>query len=114
MLAWSEVALFTVVVVLGLNQLVMRVPALYRRGWVFYALLLVELGVGGAILGLGLPGFEDMRPVSLAVGLMFFVHAAQNLGVRRRLLEEALRESDAEDRAAREAEIAAKLADEPR
>lgn len=103
-------ALFGVVGLFLLNQVVMRVPALRRRLFVFYPLLWLDVGVGTAVILYGLPGFGDAPAVRWVLGLLLFVHAVQNLALRRRWEAEAARASEARD-AARHAAIAAKLRD---
>lgn len=104
----NTAVLIGVVSVLALNQVVMRVGDLYRINPVFYGLWLLDLGVGSLILWFGLPGFEHLLPVSWVVGLMFFVHAAQNLSVRSRRLAADLRERE-EARLERYAGLAERL-----
>lgn len=102
----STATLFAVVAVLAVNQAVMRVEALSRHPLVFWATWLLDLGMGTAILALGLPGFEDVPPVSWVVGLLFFVHAAQNVAVRQR----RLREAAIDEATRRRREVAAEIA----
>lgn len=98
--------LFAVVALLALNQVVMRVPALQRRGGVFFTLIGAEILVGAAILVLGLPGLERVPAARWVVGLLFLAHAAQNLNVRTRMLREAGRARSE----ARQARVEAALA----
>lgn len=103
-------ALFAIVALLGINQVVLRVPALLRSRAVFFGLLVLEIAMGSAILVLGLPGFEGVPGVTWAVGLLFFLHVAQNLGYRGRRLR-ALAEADAGARRERAAAIAQRVVD---
>ncbi len=109
--------LLGVVGVLALNQLVMRVGTLYRVDAVFYGLIVLDWLVGGSILWFGLPGFDAFPAVPVVLGLLFFLHSAQNLNLRRRRwdaarsrhehaqsdrLAEAAARLDAQERAERE------------
>jgi len=108
---YETTVLLSLVGVLALNQGVMRIGSLYRIQAVFYGLILVDLGVGSGVLWFGLPGFEAFPPVSWVVGLLFFVHSAQNLGIRQRRLDEARQANEAE-RAAAFADLAQRLDDQ--
>lgn len=100
----STAALLGVFAVLGVNQLVMRVGALYAHPAVFYALQAVDVLVGSAILWFGLPGLEQWRVVSWMIGLLFFFHAVQNNNLRATWLRERVRADRArKERAIREA-----------
>lgn len=104
----STSGLLLVVAALATNQLVMRLPALYRHDTVFWALEGFICTFGGYLLWRGVPGLDGFPIVSWVVGLMFFLHAAQNIRVRqsrRRKLAQAL----AEERRARAAAIQASL-----
>lgn len=102
--------LLSLVGVLALNQGVMRIGSLYRIGPLFFGLVLLDLVVGTAVLWFGLPGFEAFPPVSWVVGLLFFVHAAQDLGIRQRRLDEDRAKVEAE-RAGAYAALARRLDD---
>lgn len=108
----STAVLFGVVGLLALNQVVARVPSLLRRDAVFFSLLVVLLAAGTLILSQGLPGFEDMPAVSFVVGLMFFLHVAQDLALRNRLLARA-RASAQDAQEARAAALGAQVVDHP-
>lgn len=99
----ATVSLLAVVAVLGVNQLVLRVPALWGRDALFYGWCLVLLGAGTWVMGMGLPGWSGMPVVSLVLGLFLFAHVAQATRLRTRWV----REEVAAARAAREAEALA-------
>lgn len=101
----ADVALFAVILALAGNQAVMRVDAAVRSGPVFWSLVLLDLVVGSALILFGLPGFDHVPAVSYVVGLLFFVHAAQNQVVRRRMLADEVDEA----RAARVAALRAQV-----
>lgn len=86
---------FAVVALLGVNQLVMRVERLWRSLPVFVALWASLVGLGTWVLAVGLPGFDEVPAVRWVVGLVLFVHAAQDLSMRsRRLAADAEGEED--------------------
>lgn len=97
----STLSLFAVVVVLGVNQVVLRVPSMWRHDVVFYGWCVVLLAVGTYVMGVGLPGWEAMPVVDLVLGLFLFAHVAQATRLRSRWV----REARAEAQAAREAAI---------
>lgn len=101
------VVLFALMGLLALNQVVMRVPALFTRAWVFFGLVSVDILAGTAVIVWGLPGFAHLPAVSWVMGLMFFLHAAQDLAIRQKRL--ALQaEEVAEERKRKVAEIVGK------
>lgn len=105
---FDTTVLLSLVGVLALNQGVMRIGSLYRVDAVFYALVLLDWIVGTAVLWFGLPGFERFPPVSWVLGLLFFVHTAQNLAIRQRRLDADRRRADSE-RAEAMSALAARL-----
>ena len=70
--------LFGVVALLGMNQLLVRVLRMRTLSVSFWFLQLVNIVVGSGILWKGLPGFEDIPVISWAVGLLVFLHVAEN------------------------------------
>ena len=98
----STAVLFGLVVLLGLNQLVARVPAFTLRPWLFWPVVFMDVIVGTYVIGWGLPGFDHVPPVSWVVGLLFFMHVGQDLSLRVRHQRDAALES----RAARQEQVA--------
>jgi uncharacterized membrane protein len=98
------------VVLLGLNQLVARVPAFTLRPWLFWPVIFLDLVVGSYVLAVGLPGFEHIPPVSWVVGLLFFLHIGQDLKLRVAHQQEAHREARA-TRLERAAELREQIVD---
>lgn len=78
----STTVLLALVAMLGLNQALMRIPALERRSLVFWPLQFLDLAVGIGVLVLGLPGYGHAPAISWVVGLLFIMHVAQNLKIR--------------------------------
>lgn len=82
--------LFAVVILLGLNQAMMRVDALWRRSAVFFGTTILMILAGTWVLAVGMPGFEHLPAVRWVLGLLLFMHVAQDLSVRgKRLAAEA-------------------------
>lgn len=88
----STAALLVVVAVIAANQVVARVAWVARRGWLFWPVQVIDLGVAGAVLWFGLPGFDHVRAVSVVVGLMLVMHVAQNLRARSAIARDDARE----------------------
>ncbi len=88
-------ALFAVVVALGLNFLLMRIA--FQRGmvWLMLVLQVLQVTIGFGVIIYGLPGFEHAPAVKWVVGLVFILHAADNIRLRTRM---ARRSSDARRR----------------
>ncbi len=101
----SLLALLGVFAVMGANQLVMRVGALYARPAVFYPLQAVNVIVGSLVVWFGLPGLEQYVVVGWMVGMLFFLHVVQNNTLRTTWLRAAARS----DRTERERAIKAAL-----
>jgi uncharacterized membrane protein YhaH (DUF805 family) len=70
--------LFGVVALLGVNQLMVRVLRMRTLRGSFWLLQFVNIVVGSALLWKGLPGFEEIPVISWAVGLLVFLHVAEN------------------------------------
>ncbi|MBW1877268.1 MAG: hypothetical protein JRI25_13005 [Deltaproteobacteria bacterium] len=102
----SVIAIFAVIGVMAVNQLVMRVGGLYARAALFYGLQLVNLVLGTGLILWGLPGFEQWPVVSWIIALLFFFRTVQNNNLRARWLREEL----LKEREQREKEIRAALA----
>lgn len=94
-------ALFAVVIVLGLNQAVMRTPTLREHPVPFWILQILDILAGTAVLSFGLPGFDGVPAVSWVLGLLFFLHSSQNLRMRQEELRFERQAAIAEERATR-------------
>jgi hypothetical protein len=98
------IAILAVVGAMAVNQLVMRVGALYARAALFYSLQLVNVILGTGLILWGLPGFEQWPVVSWIIALLFFFRTVQNNNMRARWLrEEQLKERDRREREIRAA-----------
>lgn len=92
--------LFGLVVLFGANQLLMRVDAMKRNDLAFWSLNAINAGAGAAVLWRGLPGYGHLPAIGWLVGLMLWLHVAQNVQLRGRWLREQ-RGGLADDRRAR-------------
>ena len=93
--------LFGVVALLGVNQLVVRVLRIRTLRTSFWLLQCLNILVGSALIWKGLPDFEDIPVVSWALGLLMFLHVAEN--TRTKASADLIREK--QTRAVRSQEI---------
>ena len=107
----STTVLFAVVILIALNQALMRLPIMRSQRWFFWLTQFVNLGVAAAVIVLGLPGFEHVPPVRVVIGLLLVMHLAQNLRLRMRWDREA-REAEEEQRRERAAALRGALESE--
>jgi hypothetical protein len=89
----SQVALVLVVLVL-LNQLMMRFTSLWKHGWLFWPLQAINIAVSVAILVKGLPLIED-KTATWVVGGLFLLRTVFNVTQRNDLFS-AEREQERE------------------
>ena len=78
----STAILFSLVAVIGANQVIVRSRYARELPRVFWTLTIVDLLLGIGVLVIGLPGFEATPTVNWVVGLLFVMHVAQNLMLR--------------------------------
>lgn len=104
----ATTSLFLVVSAFSTNQIIMRMGELYRQPVLFWALEALNLAFGGYVLAFGLPGYRHVPAVGVVLGLMFLLHAAQNLRIR--VQRQGEEQADAR-RLAREEDIRSKLVD---
>ncbi len=76
---FSTAVLFSLVALIGANQVVVRIPAVRRIERLFWGLVFADLVAGVGVLVFGLPGYEAFPAVSWVVGLLFVMHIALNL-----------------------------------
>ena len=96
----STWVLFGLVVLIGANHLLVRIPRVRRDPRLFWAINVADIAVGLAVLAFGLPGYASTPVIGWVVGLLLVMHVAQNLQLRSSW-EQAER---AEAQAARERE----------
>ncbi|MCB9665169.1 MAG: hypothetical protein H6732_13750 [Alphaproteobacteria bacterium] len=85
-MTFADGVLFAVVILIAANHLVLRVERLVRSDLAFWSVCTLDVLAGTAVLGVGLPGLEAVRPASWVLGLLLFLHVAQNVSVRGRIL----------------------------
>lgn len=87
-LDYQTSVIFGVIVVIALNQLVIRIGALRSRPAIFWSLQCINLFVVVFVLVRGLPGLERWPAASWALGLMFALRVIQNNGLRSQYLRQ--------------------------
>lgn len=105
-------ALFAIVAVLGINQTVMRIPALMRMAWLFWAVITLDVVLASVILWYGVPGLGTFPAVKYVIGPLFLLHVAQNISARLGMEEESRRARIARERAEWEADRDRRRAEE--
>jgi hypothetical protein len=73
----SQVA-FGLVVLIFVNQVVMRFTNLWRRSWLFWTLQAINAAVGVSIMVFGLPLIQE-RTATLVVGGLFMLRIVFNI-----------------------------------
>lgn len=84
---------------LAFNNAVVRLPMLKDRELLFWAVQFLDIGVGSALLWWGIPGFEGTPAVSWMMGLLLFLHVAQNMRWRARRRAGRGQSTETEERA---------------
>ena len=102
-------SLFSIVLLLVLNNLLVRFRRLYGRAVLYVGIQLLDGVVALYLLGFGLPGFRHMPAVSVMLGLLLVLHMVQNARWRHALRQE---QSEAESADARRRAIRDALDDE--
>lgn len=99
----STTALLAIAAILGLNQLVFRLPGWERRRIIFWFVQLLNLATATAVLILGLPGFEDTAAdaIKWVLGLLLVFHIVTNNQRLVRALSEATRPPEQDERRSR-------------
>jgi hypothetical protein len=99
----SLYSLFGVVIVLGVNQLLLRWSVFRDSLRGFLAVQTINITMSILILSVGLPGYGSQPAISWVVGLSFLAHTGQNGRMqskwqrRRRQQEASTRAALAED-----------------
>ena len=74
----STAQLFVVVALLGINNVVFRIPGWERYRVVFWGIQLMNLAAVIYLLAIGIPGFSDIsNAINWVIGLLFIIVAAQ-------------------------------------
>ena len=71
-----------IVLILAMNQAVMRIPRYGRDERVFWSVQFFDLAMATIILFYGIPGLEAYPAVPVVVSLLFVMHVAQNHQMR--------------------------------
>jgi hypothetical protein len=82
-------ALGIVLAILVLNQIVMRVPALWQRPSTFWANLTLQATAAVTAAIVGLPGADAMPAIRWLLAGLFAFHVVQDLSVRSTRLRAA-------------------------
>ena len=91
-------SLFSVVVLLVLNNMLVRFRRLRGRTVLYYGIQTLDGCVAAYLILLGLPGFRHMPAVSVMLGLLLVFHMVQNARWRRAALRQLANEEAADDR----------------
>ncbi|TNE85476.1 MAG: hypothetical protein EP330_25675 [Deltaproteobacteria bacterium] len=97
-MTFDEIALPLVVGAMAANQLVMRIHGLRGAPWAFWPMQLLNLGVGSALMLLGLPGFEKWPVIPWILALFFFFRVVLNNNERQAWLLEQQEASNSKER----------------
>jgi hypothetical protein len=77
----STAQLFAVVALLGVNNIVFRMPGWERRPIVFWGLQLFNMATIVYLLAFGIPGFSGVTTaINWVLGLLFILHVVTNNG----------------------------------
>jgi hypothetical protein len=71
-----------IVLILAMNQAVMRIPRYGRDERVFWSVQFFDLAMASIVLFYGIPGLEAYPAVPVVVSLLFVMHVAQNHNMR--------------------------------
>ena len=74
--------LFGVVLVLAINQAIMRVERLASDDRAYFAVQFIDIAVAAGLILYGMPGMEAFPAVPPVLGLLFLMHVAQNYNAR--------------------------------
>jgi hypothetical protein len=77
----SDLVLFWVVALLGLNHLLMRIPGVIQRLWAFVPMQILNLATAAWLMAIGIPDFksdEMLWILNWVLGLLLIFHIIQN------------------------------------
>ena len=77
----SDLILFWVVALIGINHLLMRIPGVIRRLWAFIPIQLLNLATATWLMAVGTPDFkkdEMLWVLDWVLGLLLIFHIVQN------------------------------------
>ena len=75
----TDLIFMVLIVLLAVNQFVIRTKQWEQREWLFWFLQLSSVLYGSWVLIWGIPGFTgQLNVINWLVGLLFYYHAARN------------------------------------
>ena len=75
----SDMVLFAVMAVMGINHLTLRLPGWDKRLWLFWLTQLCNLGMACHLIWSGIPDFQgDLSIVNYMIALLFIYHILVN------------------------------------
>lgn len=75
----SDIVLFVVVAVMGINHLTLRLPGWNTRLWLFWLTQLCNLGIACYLIWYGIPDFQgELSIVNYMIALLFIYHILVN------------------------------------
>ena len=75
----TDLIFMILIVILAINQFVIRTKQWEHREWLFWFLQLSSVLYGSWVLIWGIPGFTgQLNVINWLVGLLFYYHAARN------------------------------------
>ncbi len=105
----STSLILAVAAILGMNQLIFRLPGWEQRRTIFWSIQMLNLLVIIALLAVGIPGFHGAtKVVNWVLGLLLVHHVITNNGRLTAALQ-AQEAHDSEDVEARRAQIKSAL-----
>lgn len=77
----SDLILFGVVALIGINHVLMRIPGFIHRWWAFLPVQILNLGAAIWLMAIGVPEFNEDGGLSFlnwVLGLLLVFHIVQN------------------------------------
>ena len=77
----SDLILFGVVALIGINHVLMRIPGFIHRWWAFLPVQILNLGAAVWLMAVGVPEFNEDGGLSFlnwVLGLLLIFHIVQN------------------------------------
>ena len=75
----SDMVLFAVIALMGINHLTLRLPGWNKRLWLFWLTQLCNLGMACYLIWSGIPDFKgDLSIVNYMIALLFIYHILVN------------------------------------
>ena len=75
----ADISFFSMIVLIAVNQFIIRSPIWHKRLWIFWATQLLNSLFGSYAILIGLPGLTGtISIINWIIGLLFFYHIARN------------------------------------